>query len=230
MLKEFNDSMRDELLICQSFMDLRDNFRRVVDPSLQFNAKASSLYMAYTLQLAQIFFYWVHVILASNLGTVVELGITPIVTSGMVMQLLAGSKIIQVDNNVREDRALLCVGVEEMATLVAKQGPLSSQNQHTPRMRNQSKVFRKRNFVLNRDEEKLEKHNAASLPDVTESPKNYVFLRECCNQEGGSTFIGRIGEKIKTAKKPKRNVIKSHLRTKTVANRTMTVKESEGSH
>ncbi|XP_047252424.1 uncharacterized protein LOC107874032 isoform X2 [Capsicum annuum] len=186
--------------------------------------------MAYTLQLAQIFFYWMHVILASNRGTVVELGITPIVTSGMVMQLLAGSKIIQVDNNVREDRALLCVGVEEMATLVAKQGPLSSQNQHTPRMRNQSKVFRKRNFVLNRDEEKLEKHNAASLPDVTESPKNYVFLRECCNQEGGSTFIGRIGEKIKTAKKPKRNVIKSHLRTKTVANRTMTVKESEGSH
>ncbi|PHU29082.1 Protein transport protein Sec61 subunit alpha [Capsicum chinense] len=195
-----------------------------------------------------------HVILASNRGIVVELGITPIVTSGMVMQLLAGSTIIQVDNNVREDRALLnsaqkllgilvavgeavayvlsgiCVGVEEMATLVAKQGPLSSQNQHTPRMRNQSKVFRKRNFVLNRDEEKLEKHNAASLPDVTESPKNYVFLRECCNQEGGSTFIVRIGEKIKTAKKPKRNVIKSHLRTKTVANRTMTVKESEGSH
>ncbi|KAK9116029.1 hypothetical protein Sjap_014976 [Stephania japonica] len=38
---------------------------------------------------------------------VMELGITPIVTSGMVMQLLAGSKIIKVDNNVREDRALL---------------------------------------------------------------------------------------------------------------------------
>lgn len=52
-------------------------------------------------------FYWMRVILASNRGTVMELGITPIVTSGMVMQLLAGSKIIQVDNNVREDRALL---------------------------------------------------------------------------------------------------------------------------
>ncbi|MFS7919365.1 putative SecY/SEC61-alpha family, SecY domain superfamily protein [Helianthus anomalus] len=45
------------------------------------------------------------VILASNRGTVMELGITPIVTSGLVM-LLAGSKIIEVDNNVREDRAL----------------------------------------------------------------------------------------------------------------------------
>jgi protein transport protein SEC61 subunit alpha len=29
------------------------------------------------------------------------------VTSGMVMQLLVGSKIIEVDNSVREDRALL---------------------------------------------------------------------------------------------------------------------------
>ncbi|KAK3005030.1 hypothetical protein RJ639_016769 [Escallonia herrerae] len=44
-------------------------------------------------------FYWMRVILASNRGTVMELGITPIVTSGLVMQLLAGSKIIEVDNN-----------------------------------------------------------------------------------------------------------------------------------
>ncbi|KAF7146508.1 hypothetical protein RHSIM_Rhsim04G0027200 [Rhododendron simsii] len=51
-------------------------------------------------------FYWMRVILASSRGTVMELGITPIVTSGLVMQLLAGSKIIEVDNNVREDRAL----------------------------------------------------------------------------------------------------------------------------
>ncbi|WRX28143.1 SecY/SEC61-alpha family - like 3 [Theobroma cacao] len=36
-----------------------------------------------------------------------KLGITPIVTSGLVMQLLAGSKIIEVDNNVCEDIALL---------------------------------------------------------------------------------------------------------------------------
>merc|ERR1719506_1035289 len=35
-----------------------------------------------------------------------ELGISPIVTSGLVMQLLAGSRIIEVDYNVKEDRAL----------------------------------------------------------------------------------------------------------------------------
>ena len=35
-----------------------------------------------------------------------ELGISPIITSGMVMQLLAGSKIIDVDNSLKEDRAL----------------------------------------------------------------------------------------------------------------------------
>lgn len=52
-------------------------------------------------------FYWMRVILASNRGTVMELGITPIVTSGLVMQLLAGSKLIEVDNSVKEDRELL---------------------------------------------------------------------------------------------------------------------------
>lgn len=51
-------------------------------------------------------FYWVRVIMASNRGTLMELGISPIVTSGMVMQLLAGSKIIDVDQSSREDRAL----------------------------------------------------------------------------------------------------------------------------
>ncbi len=35
-----------------------------------------------------------------------ELGISPIVTSGMVMQLLAGSKIIEVDQGLKDDRAL----------------------------------------------------------------------------------------------------------------------------
>mmetsp|Transcript_36841 Transcript_36841/g.95075 ORF Transcript_36841/g.95075 Transcript_36841/m.95075 type:complete len:474 (-) Transcript_36841:182-1603(-) len=51
-------------------------------------------------------FYWMRVILASNRGTLMELGISPIVTSGMVMQLLAGSKIIEVDQSLKEDRAL----------------------------------------------------------------------------------------------------------------------------
>jgi len=51
-------------------------------------------------------FYWMRVILASNRGTLMELGISPVVTSGMVMQLLAGSKIIDVDQSLKEDRVL----------------------------------------------------------------------------------------------------------------------------
>jgi len=35
-----------------------------------------------------------------------ELGISPIVTSGMIMQLLAGSKLIDVDKKLKEDRDL----------------------------------------------------------------------------------------------------------------------------
>eukprot|EP00640_Fibrocapsa_japonica_P001852 CAMPEP_0113952296 /NCGR_PEP_ID=MMETSP1339-20121228/90327_1 /TAXON_ID=94617 /ORGANISM="Fibrocapsa japonica" /LENGTH=446 /DNA_ID=CAMNT_0000960873 /DNA_START=300 /DNA_END=1640 /DNA_ORIENTATION=+ /assembly_acc=CAM_ASM_000762 len=46
------------------------------------------------------------VILASNRGTLMELGISPIVTSGLVMQLLAGSRIIEVNQALKEDRAL----------------------------------------------------------------------------------------------------------------------------
>ena len=51
-------------------------------------------------------FYWMRVLLASNRGTLMELGISPIITSGLVMQLLAGSKIIDVDQGLKEDRAL----------------------------------------------------------------------------------------------------------------------------
>lgn len=46
------------------------------------------------------------VILASNRGTLMELGITPIVTSGMIMQLLSGANLIHVDYSLKEDRAL----------------------------------------------------------------------------------------------------------------------------
>lgn len=34
MVKEFDDSMRSAVLVRQSFLDLRDNFRRIVDPPL----------------------------------------------------------------------------------------------------------------------------------------------------------------------------------------------------
>jgi protein transport protein SEC61 subunit alpha len=46
-----------------------------------------------------------------------ELGITPIVTSGLVMQLLAGSKIIEVDQGLKEDRALFA-GAQKLFGMV----------------------------------------------------------------------------------------------------------------
>ena len=40
------------------------------------------------------------------IGTLMELGISPIVTTSMVMQFLANSKIISVDHNNKEEAAL----------------------------------------------------------------------------------------------------------------------------
>jgi protein transport protein SEC61 subunit alpha len=55
------------------------------------------------------------VILASTRGTLMELGIGPIVTAGLVMQLLSGSKIINVDFGDPEDRALFTGGQKVLA-------------------------------------------------------------------------------------------------------------------
>jgi len=62
-------------------------------------------------------FYWIRVILASNRGTLMELGISPIVTSGLVMQLLAGVKLIQVDQSLKSDRELFA-GAQKLFGLV----------------------------------------------------------------------------------------------------------------
>ena len=51
-------------------------------------------------------FYWMRVILASNRGTLMELGVSPLMTTGMVLQLLAGAKILDVDVKSKEDRVL----------------------------------------------------------------------------------------------------------------------------
>ncbi len=55
------------------------------------------------------------VILASTRGTLMELGIGPIVTAGLVMQLLSGSKIINVDFSDPDDRALFTGGQKVLA-------------------------------------------------------------------------------------------------------------------
>jgi preprotein translocase SecY subunit len=49
------------------------------------------------------------VIFASNRGTLMELGIGPIVTAGLILQLLVGSAIIQCDMGDPEDRSLFTV-------------------------------------------------------------------------------------------------------------------------
>jgi len=66
-------------------------------------------------------FYWMRVILASNRGTLMELGISPVVTSGMIIQLLAGSKIIDVDQSLKEDR-LLFSGAQKLCGMIITLG------------------------------------------------------------------------------------------------------------
>lgn len=50
--------------------------------------------------------YFLRVLMSSNRGSLMELGIGPIVTSGMFINLLSGSKIIEVDQNLKEDRVM----------------------------------------------------------------------------------------------------------------------------
>jgi preprotein translocase subunit SecY len=73
-------------------------------------------------------FSYLRVIFASNRGTLMELGIGPIVTGGLILQLLIGSGIIGADLSNSEDRALftaankffsiLLTGVQAAAYLI----------------------------------------------------------------------------------------------------------------
>lgn len=62
--------------------------------------------------------YWIRVILASNKGSLMELGISPIVTSSMIMQLLAGVKLISVDQNDDNDRVLFNAAQKFLGLLI----------------------------------------------------------------------------------------------------------------
>ncbi|MBD3351683.1 MAG: preprotein translocase subunit SecY [Candidatus Lokiarchaeota archaeon] len=64
------------------------------------------------------YFYWLRVILASSRGTLTELGISPIVTAGLIMQLLVGSKIINVNMSDPVDRGLFTGAQKVMALLL----------------------------------------------------------------------------------------------------------------
>jgi preprotein translocase SecY subunit len=60
---------------------------------------------------------YMRVILAAKRGTLMELGIGPIVTSGLILQLLAGSGVIDVDLSRTEDRAVF-TGINKFFSIV----------------------------------------------------------------------------------------------------------------
>ncbi len=61
---------------------------------------------------------YLRVIFASNRGTLLELGIGPIVTAGLILQLLAGSGMIGVDMANPEDRGLFTTASKFFAILL----------------------------------------------------------------------------------------------------------------
>lgn len=63
-------------------------------------------------------FYLMRMILASSKGSLMELGISPIITSGMIMQLLSGAKIIAVDTTKKEDQALFSAASKLLGILI----------------------------------------------------------------------------------------------------------------
>jgi protein transport protein SEC61 subunit alpha len=63
------------------------------------------------------YYYWLRVILASQRGTLTELGIGPIVTSGLIMQLLLGSRIIKVNMSDPYDRAMFS-GAQKVLSII----------------------------------------------------------------------------------------------------------------
>lgn len=62
--------------------------------------------------------FWSRMILASNRGSLMELGVSPIINAGMIMQLLAGTKILDIDQNKKEDKELYQAAQKVLALLI----------------------------------------------------------------------------------------------------------------
>ncbi|MCD6488156.1 MAG: preprotein translocase subunit SecY [Desulfurococcales archaeon] len=62
---------------------------------------------------------YVEIIFASNRGTLMELGIGPIVTAGLIMQILVGAKLIDLDLSNPEDRKKFTAAQKSFALLLA---------------------------------------------------------------------------------------------------------------
>lgn len=63
--------------------------------------------------------FWLRMMLASNRGTLMELGITPIVTSSMVFQLLVGTHILEVNMESKSDRELFQTAQKLLAIIIS---------------------------------------------------------------------------------------------------------------
>lgn len=63
-------------------------------------------------------YYILRRMLASNERTLMELGIAPIITSGMIMQLLTGAKVIDVNLSLPADRALFAAASKLLGVLI----------------------------------------------------------------------------------------------------------------
>ena len=68
-------------------------------------------------QTVESLFGYYRYVFASHAGTLMELGIGPIVTAGIIIQLLVGSKIINLDLTKPDDRALF-TGVQKFLAIV----------------------------------------------------------------------------------------------------------------
>lgn len=64
------------------------------------------------------YLYWSRVLLASSRGTVLELGIGPIVTAGLIMQILVGSEIIKWDLSDIYDRKKFAITQKYMSIII----------------------------------------------------------------------------------------------------------------
>eukprot|EP00808_Paulinella_micropora_P014925 g56779.t1 len=61
--------------------------------------------------------YYMRAVLASSRGTLMELGVAPIITSSMIVQLVSAAKLLQLDQSLKEDRALLH-GAQKLLAIV----------------------------------------------------------------------------------------------------------------
>ncbi|MCS4538015.1 MAG: preprotein translocase subunit SecY [Thaumarchaeota archaeon] len=61
---------------------------------------------------------YTRIIFASSQGTLMELGIGPIVTAGLILQLLKGAEIIKLDFKKKEDKALFSAATKVLTLIV----------------------------------------------------------------------------------------------------------------